>query len=99
MTMRSWRSSFSASLPLLPTAFSCSSWCGKAFTPGVVTAVLVKVGDEVKAGTPLFRLDDRQLRGELAVKQAAIAESRSGLVRLEAEPRKEKIPVLAASVK
>ena len=68
-------------------------------TPGVVTAVLVKVGDEVKAGTPLFRLDDRQLRGELAVKQAAIAESRSGLVRLEAEPRKEKIPVLAASVK
>jgi putative transposase len=26
MTMRSWRSSFSASLPLLPAAFSCSSW-------------------------------------------------------------------------
>jgi HlyD family secretion protein len=68
-------------------------------TPGVVTAVLVKVGDEVKAGTPLFKLDDRQLRGELTVKQAAIAESRSGLVRLEAEPRKEKIPVLATSVK
>jgi len=26
MTMTSWRSSFSASLPLLPAAFSCSSW-------------------------------------------------------------------------
>ena len=68
-------------------------------TPGVVTAVLVKVGDEVKAGTPLFKLDDRQLQGELTVKEAAIAEARSSLVRLEAEPRKEKIPVLAASVK
>src|SRR6185312_11692234 len=26
MTMRSWRSRFSANLPLLPAAFSCSSW-------------------------------------------------------------------------
>jgi len=68
-------------------------------TPGVVTQVLVKVGDEVRAGTPLFKLDDRELQGELTVKQAAIAEARSGLVRLEAEPRKEEIPVRAAAVK
>ena len=68
-------------------------------TPGVVTQVLVKVGDEVKSGVPLFRLDDRQLQGDLVVKRAAIAESRSALVRLEAEPRKEKIPVLVAAVK
>jgi HlyD family secretion protein len=67
-------------------------------TPGVVVEVLVKVGDEVKAGAPLFRLDDRELRGELEVKQAAVAQSRSELVRLEAEPRQEKIPVLAATV-
>jgi multidrug resistance efflux pump len=32
------------------------------------------------------------------VKQAAVAQSRSELVRLEAEPRPEKIPVLAATV-
>jgi HlyD family secretion protein len=68
-------------------------------TPGVVTTVVVKVGDEVQAGAALFRLDDRELKGELAVKQAAIAEARSSLVRLEAEPRKEEIPVLAAAVK
>jgi HlyD family secretion protein len=68
-------------------------------TPGVVTYVLVKVGDDVKAGTPLFRLDDRELRGELAVKQAAVAESRSALVKLEAEPRQEEVPVKAAAVK
>lgn len=67
-------------------------------TPGVVVEVLVKVGDAVTPGKPLFRLDDRELRGELEVKQAAVAQSRSELVRLEAEPRPEKIPVLAATV-
>jgi len=67
-------------------------------TPGVVVEVLVKVGDDVTAGQPLFRLDDRQLRGELAVKRAVVSQSRSELVRLEAEPRKEKIPVLVAEV-
>jgi HlyD family secretion protein len=67
-------------------------------TAGVVIEVCVKVGDEVGPGMPLFRLDDRQLRGDLAIKQAAVAQARSELVRLEAEPREEKIPVLAASV-
>ena len=67
-------------------------------TPGVVTEVLVKVGDDVQPGTPLFRLDDRQLQGELAVKRAATAQAKSELVRLEAEPRQEKIPVLVAQV-
>jgi multidrug efflux pump subunit AcrA (membrane-fusion protein) len=67
-------------------------------TPGVVVEVLVKVGDDVPPGAPLFRLDDRQLRGEFVIKQAAVAQARSELVRLEAEPRKEKIPLLAATV-
>ena len=67
-------------------------------TPGVVVQVLVKVGDEVKAGQPLFRLDDRQLQGELAVKRAMVSQSKSELIRLEAEPRKEKIPVIVAQV-
>ncbi len=67
-------------------------------TPGVVVEVLVKVGDSVAPGTPLFRLDDRQLRGDLVIKQAAVAQARSELVRLEAEPRKERIPLLVATV-
>ena len=67
-------------------------------TPGVVVQVLVKVGDEVKAGQPLFRLDDRQLQGELAVKRAMVSQSKSEMIRLEAEPRKEKIPVIVAQV-
>lgn len=65
---------------------------------GVVVEVLVKVGDAVEPGTPLFRLDDRELRGQLAVKRAAVSMSRSELLRLEAEPRQEKIPVLVAQV-
>jgi len=67
-------------------------------TPGVVVEVFVRVGDEVRAGAPLLRLDDRNLRGELAVGQAAVAEARADLVRLEAAPRQEEIPVRAASV-
>ena len=66
--------------------------------PGVVVEVMVKVGDEVTAGQPLFRLDDRELQGLLAVKRAAVSQSKSELIKLEAEPRKEKIPVLAAQV-
>jgi RND family efflux transporter MFP subunit len=41
------------------------------FVPGVVTEIFVKVGDQVKAGSPLFRIDDRDLRSELTVRQAA----------------------------
>lgn len=67
-------------------------------TPGVVVEVFVRVGDEVEAGTPLFRLDDRQLRGQLGVAKAVVAKARSELVRLEAEPRQEKVPVLVAEV-
>ena len=40
--------------------------------PGVVTEIGVKVGDSVKAGQPLFRIDDRDLRAELVVRQAAV---------------------------
>src|SRR5215813_5689237 len=35
-----------------------------AYLPGVVTKVLVKVGDLVEQEQPLFRLDDRQLKAE-----------------------------------
>jgi HlyD family secretion protein len=67
-------------------------------TPGVVVEVLVRVGDDVKPGAPLFRLDDRALQGDLVVRRAAVMEAKSELVRLEAEPRKERIPLLVATV-
>jgi RND family efflux transporter MFP subunit len=40
--------------------------------PGVVAEVYVKAGDEVKAGAPLFRIDDRAPRAELALAEARV---------------------------
>lgn len=44
---------------------------------GIVKTVAVKVGDKVKAGAPLFYLDDRDTRAELAVKLADLAKARA----------------------
>ena len=41
-----------------------------AFTPGVVTRVYVKYGDNVKANDPLFCIDDRELQADLMAKKA-----------------------------
>jgi multidrug efflux pump subunit AcrA (membrane-fusion protein) len=57
-------------------------------TPGVVTKVLVKVDQKVKIGEPLFELDDRQLRAELAIRKAAVAAAKADLTRMENEPRR-----------
>ncbi|MDE3019007.1 MAG: efflux RND transporter periplasmic adaptor subunit [Nitrospirota bacterium] len=40
---------------------------------GLITKVFVKVGDQVDLDAPLLQLDDRELRAQLAVRQAAIA--------------------------
>lgn len=57
--------------------------------PGVVADVLVKVGDQVKAGDPLFRLDARALQTEVQQRQAALELAQMQLRRLEAQPREE----------
>ncbi|MFZ2406854.1 MAG: HlyD family efflux transporter periplasmic adaptor subunit [Methylobacter sp.] len=46
---------------------------------GIVKTVAVKVGDKVKAGAPLFYLDDRDTRAELAVKRADLAKAQAGI--------------------
>ena len=46
---------------------------------GIVTSLAVKVGDSVKAGAPLFYLDDREARAELAVKLADLAKAQAGV--------------------
>src|SRR5437870_420670 len=49
--------------------------------PGVVETVFVVVGDSVKSGKPLFKIDDRQLLAQLAQAEAAekAAEARVGV--------------------
>src|SRR5262245_34272582 len=47
--------------------------------PGIVTEVFARVGEKVKAGTPLFRIDDRDRRAQLAVRQAMLADATATL--------------------
>lgn len=67
--------------------------------PGLVVEVLVRVGQAVVAGEPLFRLDDRHLQAELRVRQANLASAEADLQRLENQPRPEEIPVKEAIIR
>ncbi|MEI7683525.1 MAG: HlyD family efflux transporter periplasmic adaptor subunit [Planctomycetota bacterium] len=67
--------------------------------PGVVLEVAVKVGQTVKAGQPLFRLDDRQWKADRQWRKATLASAQSKLARLESMPRPEEIPPLEAKVR
>ena len=67
--------------------------------PGVVTEVLVRVGDRVKPGQALFRLDDRQLRAERKIRLATLASARAQLDRLKRQPRPEELPAAEARVR
>lgn len=61
---------------------------------GVILEVFVaadKVGSTVDQGTPLFRIDDRHLKAQLAVEQALLATPRAQLQRLDALPRPEEV--------
>lgn len=60
--------------------------------PGIITKVYVKPGQRVKVGDPLFTIDDRTIKAELAVRTTTLATSRAKLERLQAEPRPEDIP-------
>lgn len=66
--------------------------------PGIVREVRVKVGDEVKIGDVLFRLDERQLDADEKVKLASVRAARASLDQLE-KRRKEELPVSEAKLR
>lgn len=69
---------------------------------GVVLEVYVpaeKAGATVKAGDPLFRVDDRQLQAQLAWQQANLAAAEAELARLNSMPRDEELPAARAKVR
>jgi multidrug resistance efflux pump len=73
-----------------------------AALPGLVLEVYVpssKVGQHVRAGTPLFRIDDRHLKAQLAMAEAELSSAKARLVRLEQQPRPEELPPSLAKVK
>lgn len=66
--------------------------------PGTVAEVPVQVGQRVAAGQLLFRLDDRQIRAELAVQMAEQESAAASLARLQQMPRSEEIAPSEARV-
>jgi multidrug efflux pump subunit AcrA (membrane-fusion protein) len=66
---------------------------------GLVAEVPVRVGQRVKAGAVLVRLDDRALKAELKVRQASLASAQAQLDRLESMPRDEEIPAAEARLR
>src|SRR5581483_12382916 len=70
--------------------------------PGVVLEVYVpveKVGQRVKAGDPLFLVDNRQLKAQLKYYEANLAAAEAQLAKLEAQPRTEELPPSEAKVR
>jgi multidrug efflux pump subunit AcrA (membrane-fusion protein) len=59
--------------------------------PGVVAAVHVRVGQRVRAGDPLFELDDRQLRAEWAARAAALEAARAQREKVRQVRRPEEV--------
>lgn len=66
---------------------------------GLVTEVYVRAGDRVLKGQKLFSLDDRDVRAELALREASLEFVKAKLARLASSPRPEEIPAAAARVK
>jgi multidrug resistance efflux pump len=64
-----------------------------AAMPGIVTEVPIEVGRDVAQGDLLFRMDDRQLRGELRIGEAMLAVAEAQLTKLENQPRPEQVTV------
>ena len=66
--------------------------------PGVVYEVFVKKGDMVKAGDPLFRVDDRELKAELKVPRGRARLGQGAAPQAQGGPRPEDIPPAEAAV-
>lgn len=69
---------------------------------GLVLEVYVpsdRVGTHVKAGQPLFRVDDRHLKAQLIVAEAQLATAQARLTKLEMQPRPEELPPSLAKVR
>ena len=56
--------------------------------PGKIVERLVNVGQQVKAGQPLMRIDETDLRLALAAKRSAVAAARASFVQTEADERR-----------
>ncbi len=67
---------------------------------GIVDEVFVKEGQQdVAKGAPLFSLDTRALRAQLAVREAELASAKAEMNKAQSEPRPESLPPLMAAMR
>jgi HlyD family secretion protein len=66
--------------------------------PGVVWEIYVKKGDLVKKGDALFRIDDRDFKAMLKVREADLAAAKAQLHKLRVAPRPEDLPPAQAAL-
>ncbi len=52
---------------------------------GIVTAIYVKWGEQVKAGAPLLRIDDRDVQAQVPLAKAKVLEAEAGLAQLRSQ--------------
>ena len=57
-----------------------------------------RAGQRVTAGTPLFRVDDRHLKAQLALARTQLAVAQARLAKMRQAPRKEELPPAQARV-
>ncbi len=67
--------------------------------PGVVTELYVRIGDRVKKGDALFKIDARDLDAELLVARASLESAVKQLERLRQAPRAEDVPPVEARMR
>lgn len=65
---------------------------------GLVTELLVDIGSDVAKDQVLLRIDDRDARARLAVREAELVSARAELERLRQLPRSEDVPPRTAAV-
>jgi HlyD family secretion protein len=66
--------------------------------PGIVDRVMVAPGQVVRSGDLLFKLDDRQLKAELAIRKANLNSAQATMNKLKKMPREEEVPPYRAKL-
>ncbi len=72
-------------LTALGTVTPLQSVAVRPRSDGEITRILFREGDNVRAGQPLFQLDDRAARAQLAQARASLASARAGAVQARGE--------------
>ncbi len=85
-------------LTVLGTVTPLASVAVRTRVDGQITSVLFREGDTVRAGQPLFRLDDRAVRASIAQNRAAMASATATRAQAAADLRRSQALVASGFV-